>query len=65
MAISEEVKERYATICTEIECCKCGNILKMYMIKEQSTGCDGNFRVVRSYVVKGGEGYGKKYKSKL
>jgi len=61
MAISKEIKERNATIYTEIECCKCGNILKMYMIRNPSIGCDGNFRVVRSYVVKGGEGYGKKY----
>jgi hypothetical protein len=33
------------------------------MVREQSTGCDGNFRVVRSYVVKGGEGYDEKNKS--
>lgn len=40
------------TTVSEIQCCMCGNILKLYSVKDQSTGCGGNFRFIRSYELK-------------
>jgi len=48
----KKVTNEKATTVTEIQCCMCGNILKLYAVKDKSAGCGGNFRFLRSYILK-------------
>jgi hypothetical protein len=49
MVLSKLKYQKDGNIVSKIQCCKCGNVLKLYRKEEYSVGCDGDFRFIGSY----------------